>query len=286
MADKMMYEDQAAVTMLNKVEGFEPKKFLAKNQNNPEVRDLPLKVKKLWFRLVHKDGRLIVTVLRFTDQVAVVEAKVFFGKDDAEAMASYIAQTTKGMHGELYIQTAQHIAASEALNDAGFGCQFSDLHHDAEPEIPNIVKQVVGDSATEEVGTGEVVTAIVKKQEASSEITGEQTGADVEVEQIESKETTETNFADGNVSVVEAEIVQESRFVGMTVDEILATMTFDEAMAVVVDVGYCENWTLGEVAEKRPASLKWYVSNYPGENSELRAGARILLDSGSLQKAG
>ena len=269
MSEKIMYEDQMAVSMLNKVDGFEPKKFLVKKQDNPEAYDLPLKVKKLWFRLVHKEGRLIVTVLRFTDQVAVVEAKVFFGKDDTEATASYIAQTTKGMHGELYIQTAQHIAASEALNDAGFGCQFSDLHRDAEPKIQTVVqtKQSVDTSISQKVENAEIVSAKSKVV-------------------IESDKTPELDATNSTVTIVEAEIVQESRFKGMTVDEILATMTFDEAMAVVVDVGYCNNWSLGEVAEKRPASLKWYVSNYPGENNELRAGARILLDSDSLQKAG
>ena len=120
MSKEMMYEGQEAVAALNKVEGFEPEKFLINDTANLNARDLPLKVKKLWFRLVHKDGRVNTTVLKMTEQIAVVGAKVFFGKDDTEAVSSYIAHTTIGTHGPLFIQEAQHIAASEALNDAGF----------------------------------------------------------------------------------------------------------------------------------------------------------------------
>lgn len=72
----------------------------------------------------------------------------------------------------------------------------------------------------------------------------------------------------------------------MPVDDILALMTPDEAVAIVVDNGTCKGWRLADVAEKRPASLKWYLSNgYPGSNNILRAGAKLLLDMMAEQKA-
>lgn len=73
----------------------------------------------------------------------------------------------------------------------------------------------------------------------------------------------------------------------MPVEEIRKQMTFEEAQKVVVDVGICNGWTIGEVAEKRPASLKFYVyGGYKGNNNVLRAAAQITLDSLAEKKAG
>jgi len=279
MSEKIMYENQSAVFELNKVDGFKPKKFLIKNPAIAGAWDLPLKIKKLWFRLKHKDGRLIVKALQFNEQVAVVEAKVFFGKSDTEAVASYVAQTTRDTHGEMYIQTAQYIAASEALNDAGFGCQFSDLQADIEPELPKLESAItpVEEIEADENGSAEIISA-----EAAET-------ADVEVVEVDNAKLLDEmiEFVEPNEVVADEtmEATTESRFVGMSVDEIRETMTLDEALAVVVDVGYCTGWTLEKVVQMRPASLKWYVSNYQGNNNELRAGAAIILESDILQQA-
>lgn len=73
----------------------------------------------------------------------------------------------------------------------------------------------------------------------------------------------------------------------MPVEKIMELMTFDEAQNVVVDVGICHGWTIGQVAEKRPASLKFYVyGGYQGKNNILRAAARITLDALTAKKAG
>ena len=40
-----------------------------------------------------------------------------------------------------------------------------------------------------------------------------------------------------------------------------------------------------QVAEKRPASLKWYLNGYTGNNNILRAAASLLLDQASVQNA-
>ena len=79
----------------------------------------------------------------------------------------------------------------------------------------------------------------------------------------------------------------QSRFTpDMPVGEILAEMTREEAESVRVDVGTCAGWTLAEVLDKRPVSLRWYVSGYSGENNILRAGASLLLEqSVALPKA-
>lgn len=73
----------------------------------------------------------------------------------------------------------------------------------------------------------------------------------------------------------------------MPVEDIMKLMTPDEAKKVVVDTGVCSGWTLEEVAERRPPSLKFYVyGDYTGKNNILRAAAQVMLDEMARKKAG
>ncbi|MEM5768726.1 MAG: hypothetical protein AAGU32_10645, partial [Bacillota bacterium] len=71
----------------------------------------------------------------------------------------------------------------------------------------------------------------------------------------------------------------------MSVEEICSLMTLEDAQNILVDVGTCKDWTLQQVAERRTASLKWYLNGYQGDNNLLRAGARLLLESIAMDKA-
>ena len=63
------------------------------------------------------------------------------------------------------------------------------------------------------------------------------------------------------------------------VEEILQSMTLEDAKKVVVPSGTCRGWTLKEVAERRPPSLKFYLSEgYQGKDNILRAAARLVLE--------
>ena len=79
---------------------------------------------------------------------------------------------------------------------------------------------------------------------------------------------------------------QVSYTADMPVAEIIKRMTFEEAQRVTVDEGTCSGWTMAEVAERRPPSLKWYVYGYKKNNNILRAAAQIMWDSLNGQKAG
>lgn len=73
----------------------------------------------------------------------------------------------------------------------------------------------------------------------------------------------------------------------MPVEQIMELMTFEEAQEVVVDTGVCNGWKIRDVAERRAASLKFYVyGGYKGPNNILRAAARLVLDALTGQKAG
>ncbi|WP_300249575.1 hypothetical protein [uncultured Subdoligranulum sp.] len=70
------------------------------------------------------------------------------------------------------------------------------------------------------------------------------------------------------------------------VEEIVAQMSYDDAANILVDVGTCKGWTMAQVADRRPPSLRWYLYGYQGDNNVLRAAAKIMLDHLTLPKAG
>lgn len=57
-------------------------------------------------------------------------------------------------------------------------------------------------------------------------------------------------------------------------------MTLEDAKKVVVSAGTCRGQTIAEVAQYRPFSLKFYLSEaYQGRDNILRAAARLMLDN-------
>lgn len=72
----------------------------------------------------------------------------------------------------------------------------------------------------------------------------------------------------------------------MTVEEITARMTLEQARAVKVPGGTCKGWTLEQVAKDRPPSLKWLRYTAPFADNELKAAADIVLKDLELKMAG
>jgi len=70
----------------------------------------------------------------------------------------------------------------------------------------------------------------------------------------------------------------------MPVEEILKVMTLGEAGLVVVDTGVCKGSIMSDVMEKRPGSLKWYITGYTGNNNIMKAAAKMMLDYYNEQK--
>ena len=83
-----MYESVPVVSELNKVTGFDPLKFI--RRTNKGEKKLDLKYKKLWFRLKYPNGRIKLSALKITDQLAIIEARVYFDKNDTQPKASFI----------------------------------------------------------------------------------------------------------------------------------------------------------------------------------------------------
>lgn len=76
---ELLYNKSKAVAALNKVEGFNPLELARRISNEGEAEQLYLDVKyrKLWFRLLNPTGKIISNIISLTENMAVVEARVY-----------------------------------------------------------------------------------------------------------------------------------------------------------------------------------------------------------------
>ena len=309
--EPMLYTTNATVASLNHVPGFDPLKFLRRTisrKTGEDVMRLDLRYKKLWFRLACPTGRLKLNALRITEKMAIFEAKIYRDREDAEPLSSYVANCTlDATPGGLYVEAAQEEALDTALSNAGFGIQFADVGSDCEEygiEVPVGAKPEISKLVQTKVEVAELVQKQPEVMKATSQETDpldaimaddmpvpEQVTAEV-VEKpktvvLESVQPVQTPAEPPqNVIVLEQEPPAAAYTQSTPVEEICRQMTYEQAQNVIVDCGTCKGWTLAQVADRRPASLRWYVKGYQGENNVLRAAAAIIWDSLQEKQAG
>ena len=129
-----LYDRSEAVAALNRVEGFNPME-LARTLTKEGQEDqlyLDVKYRKLWFRLVHPLGKIVSSIRSFTENMAIVEARIYLDKCDAEEnyIANAVSQrfrTNDPNFGDKFLEMAETAAVGRALSDAGFGLQFADV---------------------------------------------------------------------------------------------------------------------------------------------------------------
>lgn len=309
--EPMLYTTNAAVASLNHVSGFDPLKFLRRTtsrKTGEDVMRLDLRYKKLWLRLACPTGRLKLNALRITEKMAIFEAKIYRDREDAEPLSSYVANCTlDATPGGLYVEAAQEEALDTALSNAGFGIQFADVGSESEEygsEVPVGAKPEISKLVQTKVEVAELVQKQPEVMKATSQETDpldaimaddmpvpEQVTAEV-VEKpktvvLESVQPAQTpSEPPKNVIVLEQEPPAAAYPQSTPVEEIRRQMTCEQAQNVIVDCGTCKGWTLAQVADRRPASLRWYVKGYQGENNILRAAAAIIWDSLQEKQAG
>lgn len=127
-----MYDESTAVSALNHVDGFDPKRYM-RTTSTEEGQGLYLDVKyrKLWFRLKYPMGKIKKIFHALNAEIAICEARVYLNKDDPEDQ--YVGSGTAqrffkagDKFGESYVESAETAAVGRALAEAGFGSQFSD----------------------------------------------------------------------------------------------------------------------------------------------------------------
>ena len=322
--EPMLYTTNAAVASLNHVPGFDPLKFLRRTtsrKTREDVMRLDLRYKKLCFRLACPTGRLNLNALRITEKMAIFEAKVYRDREDAEPLSSYVANCTlDATPGGLYVEAAQEEALDTALSNAGFGIQFADVSSESEEygsEVPVGAKveiekpvQVKTETSKPTQTKVEVAKPVQKQPEAVDASPQEPVKADpldaimaddmpvpeqVTAEVVEKPKTVVPESVQPaqtpaeppqNVIVLDQEPPAAAYTQSSPVEEIRQQMTYEQAQNVIVDCGTCKGWTLAQVADRRAASLRWYVKGYQGENNILRAAAAIIWDSLQEKQAG
>lgn len=300
----MLYRAIPAVSELNKVPGFDPLKLLRRTvsgKTKQPVLRLDLPYKKLWFRLANPHGRIRVNALRVTEQMAVYEAQVYLDQNDPQPLVAFTASCTKDAAPDgHYIEAAQREAINEALTDAGYGLQFADVEarpqdrmygSDLPLEAVNAQKAapttpagpvlkvkpaapIMAPETTKPAAPIMTPAASAAAPEAAKPAMEEKSAAPASEQeaQMPAETTAETPAPNPAASKPYTE--------KSPVEEILQHLTLEEAMEYVVDYGSCSGWTMREVSEKRPASLKFYVfGGYKGENNLLRAAAKLVLES-------
>lgn len=69
-------------------------------------------------------------------------------------------------------------------------------------------------------------------------------------------------------------------------EEILELMTLEDARAIVVQEGTCKGWTMGQVAERRPSSLQFFLTAFCKCGNIQKAAATLLIQERQQKKAG
>ena len=142
MNNACMYDEVEEIRNLNRVEGFDPRRYMRLIQKEGQAGKYYLDVayRKLWFRLRYPEGKIVKKILKLTEQVAIVEARVYLNRNDDEDnfISNALAQkymTADDQFGNKFVELAETAAVGRALSDAGFGLQFADREGDMDPEV-------------------------------------------------------------------------------------------------------------------------------------------------------
>ena len=319
-------EAAPAAVELKKACGFDPLRYARRitspTTGQPELK-LDLSYKRLWFRLAHPNGKMLLNPLRITEQIAMFEAQIYFNRDDPGPVASFTSAALAGdAPGGRYIRTAQDEALSEALDNAGFGIQLSafkapendtgtaEIHEAKQAGNPDAFnataeQQDVAFPVAEQVHpeTAETLNGVPEKEAAGQPNSTEDHAPAAETSHILQKlaglderdnptarpvmEEEENLSSAGTETTPDAENTGlEAKYPdSMGVEEIMEQITVEEAKTVEVDFGTCRGWLLGQVMQSRPASLRYLVYAPTKASNLLKAAATVLLNELSRKMA-
>ena len=235
----------------NSVDGFNPAVFTRELMNEDGTKSLYLDVKYrlLWFRLHRPNGKIQSEIISVDDKSAVVSCKLYSDRSDPpdQYIASSCAQRffSGEKFGDRYLEIAETAALGRVLAAAGYGTQFC--------------------------GTTDMLSDVI---------------ADAPIEMPPDDDEDSPVFMEPEQAVPEPPKPAPSSAprANASLEELLQTMTLEDAKNVAVDVGRYAGMTLGEIAMRKPSDLDWYVKFYSGRNTALKAGAILLVQAAS-QKA-
>ena len=208
------------------------------------------------------------------------------------------------------MEAAQEEALDTALSNAGFGIQFADVGSESEEygsEVPVGAKAEIAKPVQTKVEVAEPV----QKQPESVKATPQESAKTDPLDAIMADDMPVPEQVTAEVvekpKTVVLESVQPAQTPSRAAEEChcAGTGTARRCISPKYPGGgnpppddlrtgaechrrlrHLQGWTLAQVADRRPASLRWYVKGYQGENNILRAAAAIIWDSLQEKQAG
>ena len=242
---------------INAVQGFNPYEYATvypPKEGEPPSYYLDVKYRVAWFRLVHPKGKIVKEIKLSDEKMAIVECRVYADVSDApEAFISNgFAQRfydATSPYGQRFLEIAETVAVGRALSNAGF----------------NILSKEDGD---DEAGQAD---APIKDRKQSPAPTQSPQNQSAEQQQLPPQQSPPQQTPPPN----------QGETGELSVEEIMRTMTPEEAMAVIVPFnGKNKGKSLAQVAKEDVRNLEWIANEYAGPNNRLRAAALILIKAG------
>jgi len=253
--NEAVVNNMSIINGLNKVDGFDPSAFLRRltGENGEEQFYLDVKYRKLWFRLMHPEGKITKRIIKLENEFATIESKVYLNRNDAEDayISCAFAQRWRkedDAYGLKYVETAETAAVGRALADAGFGIQFSEPGEEQDRSLVDAPVTIPDSGLSEEMEQDELEEELPDEMPQAAEM---------------QKKASEQKKAEWDAS--------------MPVEELMQKMSLEDAKNYLIPIGAYKGKTLGELCVEKPGAINWYVESYHGKNNVLRAGAKLLL---------
>lgn len=320
---EILYSKSEAVAALNHVEGFNPMELARtiSRENQEDQLYLDVKYRKLWFRLMHPLGKIISRIVSYTENMALVEARIYLDKCDATE--NYIAnsfsqkfRSNDPQFGDKFLEMAETAAIGRALADAGFGVQFADVGEENDPAqvdagipvpYPNGNVWETGEESgqganfpkasgipsssqeqTPDMGQQGMMSQFFQQAQAN----GMAIGQPPVMQSVPNPGMAAQgrNQQQGTYAPAHPQIQRNTGSPvldgKLPVEDLVQRMTYEQAVQTVIGgKGKDSGKTMGQVAAENPGSLSWYATQYSGGNHLIPAAARIILDQ-AFPKAG
>jgi len=263
--ENVIYNKVDAVRNLNKVNGFDAMNYIR------DIKDagsdmpkwyLDVKYRILWFRLCNPLGKIATEIKKLTDQIAVVEARIYLDyKDEIERyLSKATSQKSQSNVNEniSFLEWAETAAIGRALTNAGYGIQFCDMleANDIQPTESGVDE--------DKLAVDKLPKQVIPNTPVS--------GSDI-------KEPANSNAEPiGNVKSLAVANTSKKENEPTTFEEAMKTLSLKQCKEIKVMFGKNVGKTLGEIAVSDPDDIAWIVNKYRGPNFILRAAATILLD--------
>lgn len=276
----ILYDLSEAVQQLNRVEGFEPKDYLRKEETEEGVSFyLDTKYRILWYRLMYPHGKVFKIPKVLNRDYATFEVRIYADINDplenflANGFASRYKDESNEQFGMNFVETAETAALGRALKDAGFGTQFCDvaLPNDAAKVDAGI--QIAFDPDTEE--SAETISDGFPEGIEPSAM--KDSIADGAAETEDSAAEPKPKAASEPEPKPKPEPKPEKLTKDMPVEELVQKMSVEYAKTVVVDTGYDIGKTIGELAERKPKSIEFHAAR--DSNNLVKAAAKVLIEA-------